>query len=101
MGNGYPAGSLKIDDLPSRFREGRFLLRNRSPAESGTPVRARLIERLNDAASAGRPPGVPLVSAPAGFGKTTLVFAASCIDIRGGIIKVRIDKMILRLASTF
>ncbi|HLF75142.1 MAG TPA: LuxR C-terminal-related transcriptional regulator [Anaerolineales bacterium] len=36
-------------------------------------VRTRLIERLNEALSAGRTPGVTLISAPAGFGKTTLV----------------------------
>ena len=64
MGNGYPAGSLKIDGLPSRNREGRFLLRNRSLAESGTPLRARLIERLNERVrvSAGGTPGVTLLS---------------------------------------
>jgi len=39
------------------------------------PVRPRLIERLNERlrVSAGGTPGVTLVSAPAGFGKTTLV----------------------------
>ena len=36
-------------------------------------VRTRLIERLNEGLSAGRTPGVTLISAPAGFGKTTLV----------------------------
>ena len=35
--------------------------------------RARLIERLDEGLSAGRTPGVTLISAPAGFGKTTLV----------------------------
>jgi predicted nucleotidyltransferase len=48
MGNGYPAGSLKIDDLPSRYREGSFLLRNQSSAESAAPVRTRLIKRQNE-----------------------------------------------------
>src|ERR1044071_8917908 len=36
-------------------------------------VRTRLIERLDEGLSAGRTPGVTLISAPAGFGKTTLV----------------------------
>ena len=36
-------------------------------------LRARLIERLDEALSAGGTPGVTLISAPAGFGKTTLV----------------------------
>jgi LuxR family transcriptional regulator, maltose regulon positive regulatory protein len=36
-------------------------------------VRTRLIERLNEALSAGGTPGVILICAPAGFGKTTLV----------------------------
>ncbi|HEY3473773.1 MAG TPA: AAA family ATPase, partial [Anaerolineales bacterium] len=36
-------------------------------------VRTRLIERLNEGLTAGRTPGVTLISAPAGFGKTTLV----------------------------
>src|SRR6266536_3449068 len=36
-------------------------------------VRPRLIERLNEGLSAGGTPGVTLISAPAGFGKTTLV----------------------------
>lgn len=37
--------------------------------------RPRLVERLNDALASGRTSGVTLVSAPAGFGKTTLVSA--------------------------
>jgi ATP/maltotriose-dependent transcriptional regulator MalT len=43
-------------------------------------VRTRLIERLNETASAGGTAGVTLISAPAGFGKTTLVseWVASC-----------------------
>ena len=49
MGNGYTARSLIIDDLPSRFREGRFLLRNRAPTEGSTPLRARLIELAEEA----------------------------------------------------
>jgi hypothetical protein len=36
---------------------------------------------------AGRMPRVTLISAPAGFGKSTLVFAPSCMDIIGGIIQ--------------
>ena len=36
-------------------------------------VRTRLIEWLNEGLSAGGTPGVTLISAPAGFGKTTLV----------------------------
>jgi hypothetical protein len=46
-------------------------------------------------------PGVTLISAPAGFGKTTMVFAPSRIDIIEGIIKVTIDEMIQRLASKY
>jgi LuxR family transcriptional regulator, maltose regulon positive regulatory protein len=43
-------------------------------------LRARLIERLNEGLSAGRTPGLTLISAPAGFGKTTLVseWVAGC-----------------------
>ena len=43
-------------------------------------VRTRLIERLNEGLSAGGTPGVTLISAPAGFGKTTLIteWVASC-----------------------
>jgi LuxR family transcriptional regulator, maltose regulon positive regulatory protein len=36
-------------------------------------LRPRLIERLNEGLTAGRTPRVTLISAPAGFGKTTLV----------------------------
>jgi ATP/maltotriose-dependent transcriptional regulator MalT len=54
--------------------------------------RARLIERLNEGLH--RMPGVILISARAGFGKPTLVFSPSCIDIIRGIIKVTIDKSI-------
>ena len=36
-------------------------------------VRPRLIKRLNEVLSSSRTPGVTLISAPAGFGKTTLV----------------------------
>jgi LuxR family transcriptional regulator, maltose regulon positive regulatory protein len=35
--------------------------------------RPRLIERLNEGLLVGRTPGVTLISAPAGFGKTTLI----------------------------
>ena len=38
-------------------------------AQSGTPVRTRLVERLHERS----PLGVTLLSASAGFGKTTLV----------------------------
>ncbi len=43
-------------------------------------LRPRLIERLNEGISSGRTPGVTLISAPAGFGKTTLVneWVAGC-----------------------
>jgi hypothetical protein len=47
------------------------------------------------------PPGVTLVFAPAGSRKITPVFALSCIDIIGGIIKIRIDKIIQGLTSKF
>jgi hypothetical protein len=47
------------------------------------------------------PLGVTLVFAPAGSRKTTPVFALSCMDIIGGIIKIRIDKIIQRFASKF
>ena len=43
------------------------------PPQPKIVLRPRLIERLNEALSAGRTPGVTLISAPAGFGKTTLV----------------------------
>src|SRR6185436_7200141 len=36
-------------------------------------LRPRLIERLNEGLYSGRTPGVTLISASAGFGKTTLV----------------------------
>ncbi len=36
-------------------------------------LRPRLIERLNEGLAAGRKSGVTLISAPAGFGKTTLI----------------------------
>ena len=36
-------------------------------------VRSRLVERLNESLSSGPTPGVTLISASAGFGKTTLV----------------------------
>ena len=43
-------------------------------------MRPRLIERLNEGLPTGRASGVTLISAPAGFGKTTLVseWIASC-----------------------
>ena len=43
-------------------------------------IRPRLIERLNKGLLTGRTPGVTLISAPAGFGKTTLVseWVADC-----------------------
>ena len=43
------------------------------PPRPKVVLRPRLIERLNEGLSAGRTPGVTLISAPAGFGKTTLV----------------------------
>jgi LuxR family transcriptional regulator, maltose regulon positive regulatory protein len=43
-------------------------------------LRPRLIERLNEGLSSGNTPGVTLLSAPAGFGKTTLLseWVAGC-----------------------
>src|SRR5215207_2756671 len=43
-------------------------------------ARTRLIERLNEGQPPGRAPGMTLISAPAGFGKSTLVseWVASC-----------------------
>ena len=43
------------------------------PPRPKTVLRPRLIERLNEAYPSGHTPGVTLISAPAGFGKTTLV----------------------------
>ncbi len=43
------------------------------PPPARVVLRTRLIERLTEGVSAGRAPGVILISAPAGFGKTTLV----------------------------
>jgi LuxR family maltose regulon positive regulatory protein len=43
------------------------------PPRPNIVLRPRLIERLNEGRSAGRTPGVTLISASAGFGKTTLV----------------------------
>src|SRR5215211_7119793 len=44
-----------------------------APPPPKVVVRTRLIERLNEGLSAGGTPGVTLISAPAGFGKTTLI----------------------------
>ena len=43
------------------------------PPRPGLVPRPRLVERLNEGLAAGRTPGVTLISASAGFGKTTLV----------------------------
>ena len=43
------------------------------PPRPGIVPRLRLVERLNEGLAAGRTPGVALISASAGFGKTTLV----------------------------
>jgi LuxR family transcriptional regulator, maltose regulon positive regulatory protein len=43
------------------------------PARPNVVLRPRLIERLNGDLPAGHTPGVTLISAPAGYGKTTLV----------------------------
>ncbi len=43
------------------------------PPRAKAVRRPRLIERLNEGLLAGRAPGVTLISAPAGFGKTTLI----------------------------
>jgi LuxR family maltose regulon positive regulatory protein len=50
------------------------------PSRSKIVLRPRLIEQLNEGLSSGRTPGVTLISAAAGFGKTTLVseWVASC-----------------------
>ena len=50
------------------------------PARPKVVNRPHLIARLNDGLLAGRAPGVTLISAPAGFGKTTLAseWVASC-----------------------
>jgi len=50
------------------------------PPRSKIVLRPRLIERLNEGLSSGRTPGVSLISASAGFGKTTLVseWVAGC-----------------------
>ena len=50
------------------------------PPRAKIVLRPRLIKRLNDGLSSGRTPGVTLISASAGFGKTTLVseWIASC-----------------------
>lgn len=68
------------------------------PPQSKAVLRPRLLERLNERVrvSAGGTQGVTLISAPAGFGKTTLVFAPSCIDI----IEGRISAVKLRGAAT-
>src|SRR5689334_21048560 len=43
------------------------------PARPQMVARPRLTERLSAGLAAGRPAGVTLISAPAGFGKTTLL----------------------------
>jgi LuxR family maltose regulon positive regulatory protein len=43
------------------------------PSRPGIVPRPRLVERLNEGLAAGRTPSVILISASAGFGKTTLV----------------------------
>ena len=50
------------------------------PPRPNTVLRSRLIERLNEGLSSGRTPGVTLISASAGYGKTTLVseWVAGC-----------------------
>ena len=50
------------------------------PPPSKVVFRPRLIELLNEGLAAGRTPGVTLISAPAGFGKTTLIseWVAAC-----------------------
>jgi LuxR family maltose regulon positive regulatory protein len=50
------------------------------PPRAKIVLRPHLIERLNEGLSSGRTPGVTLISASAGFGKTTLVseWVASC-----------------------
>jgi LuxR family maltose regulon positive regulatory protein len=50
------------------------------PPRPNIVLRPRLIERLNKGLPSGHTPGVTLISAPAGFGKTTLVseWVADC-----------------------
>ena len=43
------------------------------PPRAKIVLRPRLIEQLNEGLSSGRTPGVTIISASAGFGKTTLV----------------------------
>jgi LuxR family maltose regulon positive regulatory protein len=43
------------------------------PPRAKIVLRPHLIERLKEGLSSGRTPGVTLIPAPAGFGKTTLV----------------------------
>ena len=53
-----------------------------SPTPAGNCPPPRLVERLNQGLAAGRTPGLALISASAGFGKTTLVseWIAGCGD---------------------
>jgi LuxR family maltose regulon positive regulatory protein len=50
------------------------------PSRPNVVLRPRLIERLDEGLPSSRTPGVTLISAPAGFGKTTLVseWVAGC-----------------------
>ena len=61
-----------------------------SPPRAKIVLRPRLIERLNEGLSLRGAPGVTLISAAAGFGKTTLgqrmgryVREASCMVVTG------------------
>ena len=49
-------------------------------------ARPLLIGKLNQALSAGRAPGVTLISAPAGFGKTTLIAEWGAGSGRPGVL---------------
>jgi LuxR family maltose regulon positive regulatory protein len=56
--------------MPTPILATKLYIPTRRP---GIVLRPRLIERLNEGVASGCPPSVTLVSAPAGFGKTTLV----------------------------
>jgi LuxR family maltose regulon positive regulatory protein len=71
-----PQGDAVVDRCIIDFRMSEPLLLTKlyiPPPRPNLVLRPRLIERLNEGLSASRTPGVTLISAPAGFGKTTLV----------------------------
>jgi LuxR family maltose regulon positive regulatory protein len=60
------------------------------PPRPKVVLRSHLIERLNEGHPSGRTPGVTLISAPAGFGKTTLL-SEWVNDLRLRIDDLRLD----------